>query len=385
MDEVTSLFLIICATASPFVGLWVYGLVQDHRRASMLMNLGFARVGPMHLSQTIGGVPVLLEEHGHDFRLIVGWPPPSGLTLVKGRSTRPLGDPDFDREVTPTGTRAAALAHLTADARRALTTAIRNGWSLGTMGLERRIGPVAVDTLMTTITDAHAVAMMMPRRRRTLVEGLLERLATDPLADVRYFALEELLGLDTTDDDDIAAALQQARRDSDPRIRMIAARGLDEPALFTNIALTNGAPSHLRAEAFMALVVRHASHPATSDLMQRVTRCVQGEAQPGLSRPAVVAMVAALGPMLQQDALQELVRKALEGEDDLALAAIDALELGGGLWAVPYLAPLRDRRSSSKVGAAAKRLISILQARHGGELGALALASDGGELALSDG
>ncbi|HRE90199.1 MAG TPA: hypothetical protein PK095_13780, partial [Myxococcota bacterium] len=194
------------------------------RREQALAGLGFTIAHYPRFQARLDGQPVQVELGDLDTRFLVGWPPRSGLLLSRGPSRDPLGDPAFDREVDTRGSSVHALAYLSASEREALARAITLGWELSSRGLER-VGrwddPAELSAL---IQPGLVAAKALPRRRLTLLEGLLERLADDPHVGVRRRALEEIIKRADADDDELARAVELCRKDPDPELRMFAAR-----------------------------------------------------------------------------------------------------------------------------------------------------------------
>lgn len=360
------------------------------RREQALAGLGFTVAHYPRFQAHLEGQPVQVELGDVETRLIVGWPPRSGLLLARGPARDPIGDPDFDRQIDTRGSAVHALAWLSAAERETLAHANSLGWELSPRGLERMCRWDDAAELGALLQPGLVAARALPRRRLTLVEGFLERLANDPHVGVRRRALEEIIKRADADDDELARAVALCQKDPDPELRMFAARRDADPATLSSIALANTAAPTLRAEALSILLSRRLDHLVTDDLLGRLLRHVDGQAAPGLDPESAIAMVRAMGPHLDvSDAeraahLRAILEAALRGPAPLAIAAIDTLAAHGGLWAVPHLIPLRDKRLPDVLKAAATRAIDFIQARAGGDAGALSLTAEGGALALSE-
>lgn len=360
------------------------------KREKALAGLGFSEVAPRHHQVQFEGVPVWLELGDDTSRVVVGWPPRGELTLVRGRASDPLGDPAFDREVDTRGRSVHALAFLSAEAREAMRLAIGRGWRLTNQGLERSLTFERPDELAPALREGALAARTLPRRRMTLVEGLLERLANDPQVGVRRRALAEIIKRADADDEELTQAVALCQKDPDPELRLFAARRNADPATLSSIALAHTTTPTSRAEALSILLSRRPDHLVTLDLLGRLSQHTEGQPAPGLDPEAAIAMVRTLGPHLAASEaelaarLRKILEAALRGPGPLALAAIDTLAAHGGLWAVPHLLPLRDRKIPDALKTAATRAIDFIQARGGGDAGALSLTAEGGALALSE-
>lgn len=359
------------------------------KRERALAGLGFSEVAPRHYQVRFEGMPVWLELGDDTSRLIVGWPPRGELTLVRGRASDPLGDPAFDREVDTRGRTVPALAFLSADAREAMRLAVGRGWRLTSHGLERSLTFERPDELASALKEGALAARTLPRRRVTLIEGLLERLADDPHVGVRRRALAEIIKRADADDQELEQAVALCRKDPDPELRLFAARRDADPATLSGIALAASAAPPQRAEALSILLSRRPGHLVTHDLLGRLRQLAEGQPAPGLDPEAACAMLRVLGPHLDAAdpqlaaSVRAIVEAALRGSTPLALAAIDTVTAHGGLWAVPLLLPLRDKKLPDSLKSAAARAIDFIQARAGGDAGGLSLTADGGALALS--
>lgn len=384
------------AVAAALIGFaltLVFGFRRDRRisgQAESLRALGFTQAADKHYEGNIDGLGVWIEYDDTSSRIIVGGRPRDGLTLRPGKAETPLGDPAFDRVVDTQGKWVEALAYLSAEARAELARAIARGWRLTRNGLERRLSWGSADELRAILADGARLVSLLPRKRLTLLEGLLERLADDPLVGVRRRALEEIVKRADADDDELAKAFDLCRKDPDPELRLFAARRDADPATLSSIALAHTAAPNSRAEALSILLSRRPNHLVTDDLLGRLLHQTEGQAAPGLDPEAAIAMVRTLGPHLDlPDAeraarIRKILEAALRGPAPLALAAIDTLAAHGGLWAVPHLLPLRDKKIPDATKSAAARAIDFIQARAGGDAGGLSLTADGGALAFSE-
>lgn len=360
------------------------------RREQALAGLGFTIAHYPRFQARLEGQPVQAELGDVETRIIVGWPPRSGLLLSRGPAKDPIGDPGFDRQVDTRGSSVHALAWFSASERETLAHAITLGWELTSRGLERMSRWDDPAELSALLQPGLVAARALPRRRLTLVEGLLVRLADDPHVGVRRRALEEIIKRADADDDELARAVALCQKDPDPELRLFAARRDADPVTLSSIALANDAAPNSRAEALSILLSRRPDHLVTLDLLGRLLQHTEGRPAPGLDPESAIAMVRTLGPHLDVSEaelaarIRQILETALRGPAPLALAAIDTLAAHGGLWAVPHLLPLRDRKIPDALKAAATRAIDFIQARGGGDAGALSLTAEGGALALSE-
>lgn len=377
-----------------FALILVFGFRRDRRimrgQRESLRALGFTQAADKHYEGHIDGLGVWIEYGETSSRIIVGGRPRDGLTLMPGKAETPLGDPAFDRVVDTQRKWVEALAYLSTEARTDLARAVGRGWRMTRNGLERRLSWESTDELRAILAEGARLVSLLPRKRLTLLEGLLERLADDPHVGVRRRALEEIIKRVDADDDELARAVALCQKDPDPELRLFAARRDADPATLSSIALAASAAPSSRAEALSILLSRRPEHLVTDDLLGRLLQHTEGQPAPGLDPESAIAMVRTLGPHLDVSdtdlaaRLRKILEAALRGPAPVAMAAIDTLAAHGRLWAVPHLLPLRDKKIPDATKSAATRAIDLIQARAGGDVGALSLTAEGGALALSE-
>jgi len=288
-----------------------------------------------------------------------------------------VGDPSFDGEVVLRGADPATLlAHLDADTRAELRRAVvAHDAKLDdgdiVLTVTGRAKAPAIEVLMEAALDVARAG----ERSAGSVAARLERMAfTDPVHTVRRRAFRHLMSVVSRD-----AARRIARRavdGGDPSMIVAGAQVLrDEPAI---------------AAVLDAVGDPHIDDGAARDglaLLASLERPPRIGVALELSRrlPAVrVAAAACLGLIGGAQAQERLVA-LLGGEQEVAVAAAEALGRCGDIAAVEPLLEHTRGFGKGDLKRAAKDAIAAIQDRASGELGGLSIVDDvaGGELSVA--
>lgn len=325
-------------------------------------------------------------------------------------------DADFDRHFTVSGQRAEALAMLGASTRRALTARLHDVSLI-----------VAAGALVAVRDDAdHDDADTIVRRLDELVE-LAERLAVpheeifdrlmlnalgDPLAAVRAENLNCASAV-RPGSDALLALCRRALRDTDPRVRRVAATNLEDEGRdeLRALAVSSEVPEDVAADALKSYATG-ANGAELAELLQAILRssphaAAKKEAldivrahRAAVPATEIVAALDASSLVPAETVLRALVtigdgsvtsaivsRLAAFSPAD-KVAACRALRVIGTVEAVEALRELtrgvlRDR----EVAAAADQAIAAIQLRARGEAGRLSVidGAEAGGLALAEG
>ncbi len=307
-----------------------------------------------------------------------------GLLLSLRDPDVEVGDPSFDKAVKLHGLAATALAVFDAAARPRVQHLVEQGWAFedGAWVFQAR-GRLGTE-LGTRLAEGSELAEIVRAGQRDIPARLSLVAASDPSPAVRGRALESLV-TDFGGRAETRSALQAARSDTDPAIRLFAALKLDDREALALLASDAAVAAELRIAAFEELLRvepqgRGAAAITTAWLSSSSDGFAGSMDQASLRAAALTALAA-----VPHEHAQSVLIEALAADDEgVKLAAVRALAKVGTVEAVAALIPLRDAFRGSVLKAAAGDTILAIQARvPGGEVGALALSEDGGGLAIT--
>jgi len=288
------------------------------------------------------------------------------------------GDSRFDSAVRVRGSEATAVALLDADTREVVSQAVARRWEFGSGTWTYKIGGSGGAEIREQIIIGLDLARLFREDQSKVAQRLAERVTSDPSAAVRKRALELLLA-NYAKAPETPEALRKASGDPSDALVLIAARSLSDIDLLGRLAAGDTTQPTLRIEALEAMVARDPLHAATR-------RIVASWVDPTSPPPKLFALVGlrALATVPHPNAEAVLLHTLAIDDDDLQLESIVALGSVGTIDAVPALIPHRDKLLAFRLKGAAKDTILAIQARAtGADAGALALAEEGGGLALT--
>jgi hypothetical protein len=301
-----------------------------------------------------------------------------------------------------------------------LVITVQDGRLQGTFP-ERTEDAAILETLILSLVG---IAQSLSLERSEIPRRLLQVVREDPAGEVRRRTLEMLIA-HCKDRKEAALAVEAARLDADPRVRVVAALrdGLDGVDALESIARDRDAPGFARAEALRALLQRataersvvtleaclkrsvaddvlHAAIDGLGSLRhapsaERLVGILRRTSDPETEERVLYALGRIGGGVAEQGILAHLERVE---ELDRLLPAIEAL---GRIGTARAVEPLQKRRegllTASRLKDAAKEAIRQIQSRLGdvdaGRLslvetsqgsGDLSLAEEPGSLSLAD-
>jgi hypothetical protein len=288
------------------------------------------------------------------------------------------GDTKFDRKVVVKGPLELVSTLLDEVARAALLERICEGWALEEGVWKYRSSKTLGAEIERVIADGLECARTVRTGMRVLPERLVAAVVGAATPELRRASLDRLVR-HFRDHVDVARALAVAAGDSDAGVRWVAGRALGDAELLYLLATDEQVSTEIRVGAFEAGVSILPGHETAKRLVTEWGGRVDARRGPFV-RAALLACLTVV-----PDAAEELLMAAVgDVDDEVALAAVRGLGAVGSVAAVPLLTTRRDGVFGSAVGRAAQEAILAIQARaSGAQAGALALAGDGGGLALS--
>jgi hypothetical protein len=281
----------------------------------------------------------------------------AGITKVFTGEDVEIGADAFDRAIKVGGAAdAEAISWLGCEVRAAAMSAIDG------LGAKLACGEIKLETpnvryraaeLEQTVRTMLALSSALKRQPRRIEERLLANATEDPIPAVRARNLRALVERHRPSRE-VSAAIERARDDRAPIVRVIAAAAMGDEGLDRLLALAASAdaPSAVRAQACLAIGPRFLSNASARAEAKEIERSLVG---------------------LLDDP-----------HEATAATAARALAFAGSLDAVPQLlAHAEGLMRSGALKSAAKEAVADIRARIGGEGGRLSLAAaDGGELSL---
>jgi len=299
------------------------------------------------------------------------------LSTLLGSDIR-TGDTRFDEAVKVQGSEALAMALLDADTREVVSQAVARRWEFGSGTWTYKISGSKGADVRDQIVIGLDLARLFRDGQAKVAQRLAERVASDRSAPVRKRALELLLA-QFAKAPETREALRAATGDHSDPVVLLAARALSDVDLLGLLADRSTSEAELRVDALEAMVSLDPRHAAS----QRVVAS-WAELDWVQHRTLLLAAVRALATVPHPTAEAVLLRTLAIDDDDLKFESIVALGRIGTIEAVPALAPHRDKLLAFRLKGAAKDAILAIQARAtGADAGALALAQEGGNLALT--
>lgn len=391
--------LIVAAFGGLFIGLLFWwgrasSAALTRAWAAAAKSRGLTQVGDRDLAGELDGFTVRANigrnddpasVRGHT-RVVISGGLPSGLSLrfdhllAKLTTTDiSLGESAFDRVTRVEGDRVLAKALLNPDTRALVKDAVNDlwsysdgAWTYARYASEKDIGRI--------LDRGVALARALRDSFRVVPARLFDKVASDPAELGREEALAYLLR-SFPDHSETRRALQVARHDGHPGLRLIASRHLEDLVGVAAVAADPSAPDATCADAIAALMAWRDHTLAAEAVGALLSRL--GDLGPR-SR---AALSSALGQMPRPGAEQWLLAALADEEARVRVAAARALGEVGTVGSVPALVELRDRFLGSELKTAAGDAVAAIQARiagrDGGGAGSLALATDGGGLAVT--
>lgn len=294
------------------------------------------------------------------------------LASVEGHDVD-IGSTRFDERYVIKGEPLAIFALLDAEARGRFVAALDAGWTFQKGAWTFEIYEVFAndDAAARLETGLELARWLKERTCQEVVPRMIERVHFDPEPGVRLRALETLVAHEARRETSVVALLEELRHDEDPQVRLLSARGREDADALVALVLNPELEERLRQEALGELSLLDESRLFV--VVPTLLHAPQPE--PVALRRDAVDMLGRLGVKAEDVALDALGEREVE----VRLAAVRSLGAVGTAKAVPAL---RALRGPSELERAAKDAVLAIQDRIGVGGGGLALAVEGGGLAV---
>lgn len=292
------------------------------------------------------------------------------LVSVEGHDVD-IGSTHFDERYVIKGEPLALFALLDAEARGRFAEALDAGWTFqkGVWTFEE-FGVLDMEPMAARLNAGLELAGWLKERTcQELVPRVIERVHFDPEPGVRQRALETLVAVGVRRDARVVALLDELRHDEDPKVRLLSARGREDADAMVAMVLNPEIEVQIRREALGELSMLEEAR-----LLVIVPTLLHAP-EPVELRSAAVGTLGRLGVEAEGVALDALG----DTDVDVRQAAVYALGTIGTARSVPAL---RALNGPTELERAAKDAVLAIQDRIGVEGGGLALAVDGGGLAV---